>query len=195
MSSLILQRPPSPIHRRPKDDTSVATCRMDCGINDMPSLCDQETISRNESWLIIDPSLRLAVDQALDHQVSLTSNTDLHEGIFTAVTGLDDGSVQLSSNTLKYHSSSSESEPQPAQSDTEPDAEIEIDAPPVIEEKEDESVNVLELVPKENVVEDIKTVFRYIKQLGSGMQYIFALSLLMCEWEEHADYMLIRSQL
>ena len=192
MSSLILQRPPSPVYRRPKDDTSVPTCwSMDYGIDDMPSLCDQGTISRNESWL--DPSLCLAVDQALDHQVSLISNTDLHEGIFTAVTRLDEDSVQLSPNALKYQSS--ESEPQPAQSDTEPDAEIEIDAPPVTEEKEDESVNVLELVPKENVVEDIKTVFRYIKQLGSGMEYIFALSLLMCEWEDHVDYMLIRSQL
>ena len=163
MASLVPERSLSPVYRRPKDDTSKHNCHYcwssNYGNTDMPSLCNQDTVTRNQSWVIdaLHP---------LDPSVSMISFTDL-----------DKSSSPLYPDA--HHYQSTPSEIQPLQSDTDPATD-----PDVFEEqKEDESVNVLELVPKENVVEDIKTVFRYLKQLGSGMRCIFSLLLMpYCEW-------------
>lgn len=123
----------------------------------MPALRDQDTFIASESW-VVD-----ALNEALAVQNTITSVSDLAES-----------SLQCANNN---QCQSSPLEIQPLHSDTEPDA--------VEEQKEDEFVNILELVPKENVVEDIKTVFRYIKQLGSGMQHIFVFAQLVVLLHSH----------
>ena len=85
-----------------------------------------------------------------------------NDGWFTeaidTVLDLQEDCAQSSNGT--FHHVHSSTETQVSESDTETDV--------FEEQKEDPIVNVLELFPEENVVDDIQTVFRYIKQLGTG---------------------------
>lgn len=157
MASQTPQRSPSPVYRRPKDDRGPMHTPMKFwddhyGAADMSSLRNQDTIDPSESWFM---NAIAALDQ--EHSIIPMSTISTRGGLDPLDVDFDD-----------VHSVRSNNDTTLVSLDTQQSLTSEM------EQKEEvtAAVNVLELVPKKNVVEDIKGIFRYIKQLGTGMQCI-----------------------